>query len=669
MALAGTNLLPPGTSIVVARTSRPAWPGWKFACLVAGLTVLLCGFLSFLLPDLLGLNQWLVPMDTWWTVIGAQWVSHGAVGTVYYGDPMYLPLPGMLLMLAPLTALGDHLGLVTGYPIPMARPGMWAAVAPAFFIFGSTSILGVDYLAATLGIARARRRLLAIAIGLVVVPPTCVWAGHPEDLLALAFGSVSLGLLIQGRYRGAGMLMSVAVLMQPWAALLIPVLVGYTPSPWRRRVILWAVALPGTCAALLFALDPVDTFRALGMQPMLGSGQKLPWWSLTHPMSIPMETTSIAARVGSLSRSGAFVVAFLVGLSVARRPSPRILIAAAATALLARGVFETQFWPWYVAPAAVFLALGAASATYKRWIAGGIAAFVVYGFAAASYDGRSMPGWIALLVLVASGTVAVSAPFSLRTERRRRESDCPVSFDEADGRLAGTLDSVDGAVNYAAWIHEMASPYLGSRVLEVGAGHGTLTELLADDGRTVVASELSDRCVGILAERFSTNPQVRVARGDIENARSCGTFDTAVLVNVLEHIEDDGEALRQICQMLEPGGRLVLWVPAHPGLYSSFDRLIGHYRRYRLRELRCELESAGFSVEEIKYANAVGAFAWWLTARMLRRDPTRGPGVKVFDRTVVPVVRRFESAVRPPFGQSIFAVGATPVGPEKVGVA
>jgi SAM-dependent methyltransferase len=315
------------------------------------------------------------------------------------------------------------------------------------------------------------------------------------------------------------------------------------------------------------------------------------------------------------------------------------------------------------------MAVEAARVTSKPWIPRGIAALVVYAFAAASYHGKFMPGWIALLVLVGSGVVAASAPISSWSRLHSLNYGLPASFTEADGNLAETLDSLEGAVNYTAWIHEMASPYLGSRLLEVGAGHGTLTVLLARDGRTVVATELSERCVGKLAERFSHCSQVTVAHADFDQAASYGTFDTALLVNVLEHIEDDGRALRELRQVLEPGGRVVLWVPAHPSLYSPFDRLVGHYRRYRLKELRTALESAGFEVEQIRYVNAVGALAWWLAARFLRRNPTSGPGVKIFDRALVPVVRRVESVVRPPFGQSILAVGANLSNKPKLGAA
>ncbi len=231
----------------------------------------------------------------------------------------------------------------------------------------------------------------------------------------------------------------------------------------------------------------------------------------------------------------------------------------------------------------------------------------------------------------------------------------PASFSEADRELAVTLESLDAAANYARWIGDLLAPYLGDRVLEVGAGHGTFTELLAP-GRTVVATELSSRCVAELRHRFANRTEVTVLDADVKGAAGRGPYDAAVLINVLEHIEDDGAVLRDLAGVLKPGGRLLLWVPAFEGLYSDFDRRVGHFRRYRIPPLRSTLMGAGFEPVELRYANSVGAIAWWIFARQLRRNPASPRSARLFDRLAVPVVRRLERKMNPPFGQSIFAV-------------
>jgi SAM-dependent methyltransferase len=248
----------------------------------------------------------------------------------------------------------------------------------------------------------------------------------------------------------------------------------------------------------------------------------------------------------------------------------------------------------------------------------------------------------------------------LRSRRATKATNGLARFSEADLELQETLDNLDGAANYAVWIYALMEPHLGSAVLEVGAGHGTFTDLLAESKARIVTSDLSERCVAILRSRFAGTSNVEILHGSIDSAGSYGPFDTAVLINVLEHIEDDNAALEELYELLEPGGRLLLWVPAFPILYSEFDRKIGHYRRYRLKGLGIQLARAGFEVQDIRYVNSVGAIAWLVVARLLRRTPTGGASVRIFDRYFVPVIRLAERRLRPPFGQSVLAVAYVP---------
>lgn len=388
------------------------WTSWRFATLAFGLTLAACMFASFVLPALFRDHAWSTPGDAWWTVRSTQWVSDGAIGTVYQADPFFLPLPGLLILLAPIVALGDHLGLVTGLPIHLSYPSMWLLVGPAFFVLGSTCLLGLDYLTDTLGITTWRRRMLVLTTGLTVVVPTCVWAGHPEDLLALGLSCVSLALLLRGASLGSALVLGVAVMMQPWAGLLIPILIAANPTGRRIKALVWSCAMPGACAVMLLALDPTNAFRSLVKQPMMGVGQRLPWWGLTSHITLSLGSEFVPARVGSTTRIGAVLVAIGVAVWVARSRRPSTLIAASAIALLSRAVFETQIWCWYVAPAAVFMALGVAACTRSsRWrlAVGTVAAFTAYAFTAGSYNWWSMSPWLALLILVGSGCVAVLA--------------------------------------------------------------------------------------------------------------------------------------------------------------------------------------------------------------------------------------------------------------------
>jgi SAM-dependent methyltransferase len=251
------------------------------------------------------------------------------------------------------------------------------------------------------------------------------------------------------------------------------------------------------------------------------------------------------------------------------------------------------------------------------------------------------------------------ARYSPAWPRRRSIPAGPEAFESADENLDSVLTDLDVATgNYADWIIEMADPYLGTRVLEVGAGHGTMTARLATGGRTVVASDMSERCTDVLRSRFEDRTDVRVAHGGIREAANGDTFDSAVLINVLEHIPDDVGVLREL--FVRPGGHVIVFSPAFAGLYSEFDSKVGHVRRYRRSTLATAMSRAGFDVPVAKYANLPGAFAWWLVARQLGRTPTDRAAAGIYDRLVVPVTRKVEARYEPPLGQSILCVGRRP---------
>jgi SAM-dependent methyltransferase len=102
-------------------------------------------------------------------------------------------------------------------------------------------------------------------------------------------------------------------------------------------------------------------------------------------------------------------------------------------------------------------------------------------------------------------------------------------------------------------------------------------------------------------------------------------IDSIACLNVLEHIEKQEDVLRNMWQILPPGGRVALMVPAFESLYGEIDARLGHYRRYTLRSLLAVAESAGFILRRLRYMNVVGFFGWWANAKILRSRNIRSP--------------------------------------------
>lgn len=213
----------------------------------------------------------------------------------------------------------------------------------------------------------------------------------------------------------------------------------------------------------------------------------------------------------------------------------------------------------------------------------------------------------------------------------------------------------DSAPNYLRWIADAIRPHLGRRVLEVGAGTGSITAQYADD-RAVLAIDRSAWCVEEMRRRFATSPNVTVRHADLDAlVDEEQRFDSVVMLNVLEHIEDDVAALESMARLLEPGGRVVVYVPALNGMYGPWDRKVGHYRRYAPWRMRAVLHEAGLVEVEMRYMNALSLPAWWVRSRT-SVDRDLAGGLSLWDRTGIRIGRRFESLVRVPFGLNLLCV-------------
>ena len=230
---------------------------------------------------------------------------------------------------------------------------------------------------------------------------------------------------------------------------------------------------------------------------------------------------------------------------------------------------------------------------------------------------------------------------------------------DAEAELAAVLADLEAAENYKAWLLELLRPLVRGRVLEVGAGRGTFSRNLRNLGDALTAVEPSVRLIPSIQQSTTGLSNVTIVNGLLTDVTDRG-FDAAVMLNVLEHIDDDTAMVKEIFDRLVPGGVFCVWVPAFAGLYGEFDRLIGHCRRYRKRDLERLLISAGFTIEQSRYANLPGFFAWWLVVRVLGAKPTTGHMSTIYDRWFVPVIRSVEKRVKPPFGQSLFVVARHP---------
>lgn len=218
------------------------------------------------------------------------------------------------------------------------------------------------------------------------------------------------------------------------------------------------------------------------------------------------------------------------------------------------------------------------------------------------------------------------------------------------------IDEVD------KWLYELIEPYLGQRILEIGCGLGNFARHLTDR-QLYVGTEIEPSAVATVAPLLTAWPHMTVEAADATDpailALKQYRFDTVFSLNVFEHIEEDRVAIRHAAEILEPGGRFILVVPAHAWLYGKIDRAIGHYRRYDRTMLTERMECAGLTVIQSAYINAVGALGWFVNARVIPRETPPAGQLQLFNR-LVPFLKRFERRFPPAFGISVIAVGQKP---------
>ncbi|MGD0370281.1 MAG: class I SAM-dependent methyltransferase [Candidatus Dormibacteria bacterium] len=187
------------------------------------------------------------------------------------------------------------------------------------------------------------------------------------------------------------------------------------------------------------------------------------------------------------------------------------------------------------------------------------------------------------------------------------------------------------------WISSYAAG--ASQIVDFGAGAGVFAIPLVEAGHRVLCVEVDPLFKSMLREH---GLPVAASLDVVPDS----SIDFIYAFDVLEHIEDDVHCLELWHRKLRPGGRILVYVPAFPVLYSSMDRHIGHYRRYRLRSLRVKCRAAGFAVDRAVYVDCIG-----FLASLAYKLTDRGAGViswravRWYDRYVFRLSRTFDLLV------------------------
>lgn len=197
-------------------------------------------------------------------------------------------------------------------------------------------------------------------------------------------------------------------------------------------------------------------------------------------------------------------------------------------------------------------------------------------------------------------------------------------------------------------MYDAIKKYIKGSVIELGAGIGNLTRYIINNHTTVTVSDYNEAYLLQLKQKFNGHPCIKeFTRIDLEDPRFeesyagySQSFDTIILLNVIEHLANDEQTIRNCNFLLKPRGHLILLAPAYQFLYSEMDRELGHYRRYTVRQLSTTATAGGLFTLRMFYFNFMGIPAWFFGK--LRRQPVLMKGqMNVYDR-LVPLFRAID---------------------------
>jgi 2-polyprenyl-3-methyl-5-hydroxy-6-metoxy-1,4-benzoquinol methylase len=246
------------------------------------------------------------------------------------------------------------------------------------------------------------------------------------------------------------------------------------------------------------------------------------------------------------------------------------------------------------------------------------------------------------------------------------------SFDSAEGQR-GLED------HYEQWFAQIESDFRATtlnqlvlaltpagRVLDMGCGSGALSAELQKAGRDVVSQDLSDRMVAMCRTHLSKQgcDADKVRLGGVDAIPESQHFDAVIALDVIEHIEDDVDAVKRMREALKPGGTLVLSVPALSALYGPKDTEVGHFRRYDKPDLLSVIDHAGLEVQRCRYWNLLGVAPVWLSNKRGKRLDeslrySKSAPKRMLNRALRFWFEYLENPLSPPLGMTLLLT-ATP---------
>lgn len=200
------------------------------------------------------------------------------------------------------------------------------------------------------------------------------------------------------------------------------------------------------------------------------------------------------------------------------------------------------------------------------------------------------------------------------------------------------------AKKFNTWLTDIIRPYVGNNVLEIGSGIGNITKQLVPRDKYHV-TDINENFLESLEKIQEGKPYLSIENLDINDVSKLNDknilFDSIVCLNILEHIDDDEKALKNIVSLLENNGRAIVLVPRKQWAFGSLDAVVGHKRRYSSRSLKELAQKTNIELEKLISFNKISFIPWIINGKIFKRKKFGLLQIVLFD-AMIPILRHID---------------------------
>ncbi len=214
------------------------------------------------------------------------------------------------------------------------------------------------------------------------------------------------------------------------------------------------------------------------------------------------------------------------------------------------------------------------------------------------------------------------------------------------------LDHFDSALNFRKYQISLITKFINGKFLEVGAGKGGLIPFYKNLIKNITIIEPEKKLFKILKKNYSTK-RFSIKNQTINNIKR--KYDTIIYYDVLEHIKNDLNEVKLASKRLNKNGYLIFSVPAYQNFYSSFDKSVGHFKRYNKKDFIVLGKGTGLKIEKLAYYDSIG-FLFLVLNKLFSLKQTNLENKVYLWNLLMPISKLIDLLTFNKFGKSLLCV-------------